>query len=67
LLEDLTAIASETSVLGRFLIIKKDNDIAVVLVTWLDRLARSTRDLPNILDNIGQAGAQFKIAARDLG
>lgn len=32
----------------------------VVLVTRLDRLARSTRDLLNILDKIGKAGAQFK-------
>jgi DNA invertase Pin-like site-specific DNA recombinase len=29
-------------------------------VTRLDRLARSTRDLLNILDGIGQAGAGFK-------
>jgi DNA invertase Pin-like site-specific DNA recombinase len=32
----------------------------VVLVTRLDRLARSTQDLLNILDKIGKAGAQFK-------
>jgi DNA invertase Pin-like site-specific DNA recombinase len=32
----------------------------VVLVTRLDRLARSTRDLLNILDKISKAGAQFK-------
>lgn len=31
-----------------------------VLVTRLDRLARSTRDLLNILDKIGKAGAQFR-------
>ena len=35
----------------------------VVLVTWLDRLARSTRDLLNILDAIGKAGAAFKSLA----
>lgn len=29
------------------------------LVTRLDRLARSTRDLLNILDSIGKAGAGF--------
>ena len=33
----------------------------MVLVTQLDRLARSTRDLLNILDKIGKAGAQFKL------
>src|SRR6476661_1841010 len=32
----------------------------LVIVTRLDRLARSTRDLLNILDNIAKAGATFK-------
>jgi DNA invertase Pin-like site-specific DNA recombinase len=32
----------------------------VVLVTRLDRLARSTRDLLNILDRISKADAQFR-------
>src|SRR5262249_55635712 len=32
----------------------------VLRVTRLDGLARSTRDLLNILDRIGKAGAQFK-------
>ena len=32
----------------------------VLIVSRLDRLARSTRDLPNILDVIGKAGAGFK-------
>jgi DNA invertase Pin-like site-specific DNA recombinase len=32
----------------------------VLIVTRLDRLARSTRDLLNILDVIGKAGAGFK-------
>jgi DNA invertase Pin-like site-specific DNA recombinase len=31
-----------------------------VIVTRLDRLARSTRDLLNILDKIAKAGATFK-------
>jgi DNA invertase Pin-like site-specific DNA recombinase len=31
----------------------------VLLVTRLDRLARSTRDLLNILDQISEAGAKF--------
>src|SRR5262252_5041789 len=35
----------------------------VLLVTRLDRLARSTRDLLNILDAIGKAGAGFKSLA----
>jgi DNA invertase Pin-like site-specific DNA recombinase len=32
----------------------------VLIVTRLDRLARSTRDLLNLLDAIGNAGAGFK-------
>ena len=32
----------------------------MLLVTRLDRLARSTRDLLNVLDAIGKAGAGFK-------
>ena len=32
----------------------------VLLVTRLDRLARSTRDLLNVLDEIGERGAGFK-------
>ncbi|MBV9530953.1 MAG: recombinase family protein [Bradyrhizobium sp.] len=35
----------------------------VLVVTRLDRLARSTRDLLNILDAIGKAGAGFKSLA----
>src|SRR5262245_17454651 len=35
----------------------------LLLVTRLDRLARSTRDLLNILDAIGKAGAGFKSLA----
>jgi DNA invertase Pin-like site-specific DNA recombinase len=34
-----------------------------LIVTRLDRLARSTRDLLNILDTIGKAGATFKSLA----
>jgi DNA invertase Pin-like site-specific DNA recombinase len=35
----------------------------VLLVTRLDRLARSTRDLLNVLDTIGKAGAGFRSLA----
>jgi DNA invertase Pin-like site-specific DNA recombinase len=33
----------------------------VVMITKLDRLARSTKDLLNILDRIGRAGGGFKV------
>jgi DNA invertase Pin-like site-specific DNA recombinase len=36
----------------------------VVMVTRLDRLARSTRDLLNILDRIGKAGASSNRCVR---
>ena len=35
----------------------------VLLVTRLDRLARSTRDLLNLLDEVGKAGAGFRSLA----
>jgi DNA invertase Pin-like site-specific DNA recombinase len=35
----------------------------VLLVTRLDRLARSTRDLLNVLDNVAKAGAGFRSLA----
>jgi len=35
----------------------------VLLVTRLDRLARSTRDLLNVLDSISKVGAKFKSLA----
>jgi DNA invertase Pin-like site-specific DNA recombinase len=35
----------------------------VLLVTRLDRLARSTRDLLNVLDQVARAGAGFKSLA----
>src|SRR4029077_2490056 len=35
----------------------------VLLVTRLDRLARSTRDLLNVLDAVGKAGAGFRSMA----
>jgi DNA invertase Pin-like site-specific DNA recombinase len=43
--------------------IKALDDGDVLLVTRLDRLARSTRDLLNILDQVSKAGAKFKSLA----
>src|SRR5262249_31795999 len=44
-------------------ILKRLDTGDVLMVTRLDRLARSTRDLLNILDVIGNAGAGFKSLA----
>jgi len=35
----------------------------VLVVTRLDRLARSTRDLLNVLDSVSRAGAKFRSLA----
>jgi DNA invertase Pin-like site-specific DNA recombinase len=43
--------------------IKALGDGDVLLVTRLDRLARSTRDLLNVLDAVSRAGAKFKSLA----
>jgi len=41
-------------------LIRRLEDDDVLLVTRLDRLARSTRDLLNILDEVGKRGAGFR-------
>jgi DNA invertase Pin-like site-specific DNA recombinase len=51
---DRKALAKAIAALG-------PND--VLLVTRLDRLARSTRDLLNVLDSVSKAGAKFKSLA----
>jgi len=55
------ASASNRKALTRALATLKPGD--VLLVTRLDRLARSTRDLLNVLDAIGKGGAGFKSLA----
>jgi len=44
-------------------LLKRLNEGDVLIVTRLDRLARSTRDLLNILDTIAKAGAGFRSLA----
>ena len=44
-------------------LIRRLEDGDVLMVTRIDRLARSTRDLLNILDELGKAGAGFKSLA----
>ena len=44
-------------------LIRRLGESDVLMVTRLDRLARSTRDLLNILDTIAKAGAGFKSLA----
>jgi Resolvase, N terminal domain len=50
--------------LGKLL--KRLDEGDVLIVTRLDRLARSTRDLLNILDTVAKAGAGFRSLAPDL-
>jgi DNA invertase Pin-like site-specific DNA recombinase len=56
--EKISGVAARRPQLEKLLRVISEGD--VVLVTRLDRLARSTRDLLNILDTISQTGAQFK-------
>ena len=43
--------------------LKRLDEGDVLVVTRLDRLARSTRDLLNILDTVAKAGAGFRSLA----
>ncbi|RTL79136.1 MAG: recombinase family protein [Hyphomicrobiales bacterium] len=56
--ETASGAQTERRQLARALAALKPGD--TLLVTRLDRLARSTRDLLNTLDAIGQAGASFR-------
>jgi DNA invertase Pin-like site-specific DNA recombinase len=46
-------------------VVKRLNEGDVLVVTRLDRLARSTRDLLNVLDEIGKRGAGFRSLSDD--
>jgi DNA invertase Pin-like site-specific DNA recombinase len=59
--EKVSGAVTDRKALGKALAALGEGD--VLLVTRLDRLARSTRDLLNILDAIGKAGAKFKSLA----
>jgi DNA invertase Pin-like site-specific DNA recombinase len=56
--EKISGAANEREQLNRVLAELCDGD--VLIVTRLDRLARSTRNLLNILDTISRAGAGFR-------
>ena len=62
--EKVSGAASDRKELAR--LVRKLERGDTVIVTRLDRLARSTRDLLNILDEIGKAGAGFR-SIKDLG
>jgi DNA invertase Pin-like site-specific DNA recombinase len=56
--EKVSGATSDRKELAR--LVRKLERGDTVIVTRLDRLARSTRDLLNILDEIGKAGAGFR-------
>jgi DNA invertase Pin-like site-specific DNA recombinase len=56
--EKISGAVTDRPMLGRMLAKLEPGD--TVVVTKLDRLARSTRDLLNTLDAIGKGGAAFK-------
>jgi len=59
--EKVSGAKSDRAELAKLLKVLSPGD--QVVVTRLDRLARSTRDLLNILDQIGKAGASFRSLA----
>jgi DNA invertase Pin-like site-specific DNA recombinase len=59
--EKVSGVASDRPQLAK--VLKQLDKGDVLVVTWLDRLARSTRDLLNILDTVAKAGAGFKSLA----
>ena len=59
--EKISGAVSDRKQLGKALATLGPGD--VLLVTRLDRLARSTRDLLNVLDQVAKAGAGFRSLA----
>jgi DNA invertase Pin-like site-specific DNA recombinase len=59
--EKVSGVVSDRKALARALSVLQGGD--TLIVTRLDRLARSTRDLLNTLDTIAKAGAGFKSLA----
>jgi DNA invertase Pin-like site-specific DNA recombinase len=59
--EKVSGAVTERKALGRAIAALGAGD--VLLVTRLDRLARSTRDLLNVLDAVAKAGAGFRSLA----
>jgi DNA invertase Pin-like site-specific DNA recombinase len=57
----VSGAATDRKALGRAIAALGAGD--VLLVTRLDRLARSTRDLLNVLDAVSKAGAGFRSLA----
>ena len=62
--EKVTGARTDRKQLARLMTVLAKGDVLVV--TRLDRLARSTRDLLNLLGTIGEKGAGFR-SLRDLG
>jgi DNA invertase Pin-like site-specific DNA recombinase len=59
--EKVSGAKTDRAELGKLL--KRLDEGDVLIVTRLDRLARSTRDLLNILDTVAKAGAGFRSIA----
>jgi DNA invertase Pin-like site-specific DNA recombinase len=59
--EKISGAVSDRKALARAIAVLGPGDI--LLVTRLDRLARSTRDLLNVLDAVAKAGAGFRSLA----
>ena len=56
--EKISGVRADRPQLAKLMVVLKPSD--VVLVTKLDRLGRSTRELLDLIDRIGKAGAVFR-------
>ena len=56
--EKISGVRADRPQLAKLMVALKPSD--VVLVTKLDRLGRSTRELLDLIDRIGKAGAVFR-------
>ena len=56
--EKISGVRADRPQLAKLMAVLKPSD--VVLVTKLDRLGRSTRELLDLIDRIGKAGAVFR-------
>lgn len=56
--EKVSGVRADRPQLAKLMASLKDGD--VVVVTKIDRLGRSTRELLNLIESIGQAGASFR-------
>jgi DNA invertase Pin-like site-specific DNA recombinase len=63
--EKVSGVVTDRRALSKAIAVLQEGD--TLIVTRLDRLARSTRDLLNTLDAIAKKGRRLQVAGRRLG